>query len=63
MAVMLYPIAARIVTDSNAMLPAELMERFSILAVPLTIVIDGDPRREDEIDLVTFYGQLRCTAP
>ena len=57
---MLYPIAARIVTDSNAMLPAELIERFGILAVPLTIVIDGDPHREDEIDLVTFYEQLRC---
>jgi fatty acid-binding protein DegV len=43
---MLLPITARIVTDSNAMLPAELAARFGILEVSRTIVIDGRDRPE-----------------
>lgn len=42
------------------MLPAELIARFGILAVPLTIVIDGHAHAEDEIELATFYERLRC---
>jgi len=57
---MLLPIAARIVTDSNAMLPAALTARFGILTVPLTIVVDGQATREDEVDLVDFYDHLRA---
>lgn len=53
------PIAARIVTDSNAMLPPELLARFAILEVPLTIVVDGDAGPEHEIDRPAFYDQLR----
>jgi DegV family protein with EDD domain len=60
---MLVPIAARIVTDSNAMLPAELAARFDILEVSLTIVVDGTARPEHEIDLPGFYDQLRRGTP
>ncbi len=56
---MLLPIAARIVTDTNAMLPLELSARFGILEVPLTIVIDGRAILEDEVDLVELYDRLR----
>lgn len=57
------PIAARIVTDTNAMLPRELASRFDILQVPLTIVVDGLARREDEVDLAEFYDHLRVGKP
>ncbi|CAN5164777.1 hypothetical protein BH20ACT3_BH20ACT3_13630 [soil metagenome] len=57
------PIAARIVTDSNAMLPAELATRFDILEVSLTIVVDGLARPEHEVDLPEFYDQLRSGKP
>lgn len=60
---MLLPIAVRIVTDSNAMLPAELAARFDILEVPLTIVVDGRARPEHEVDLPEFYDQLRRGTP
>lgn len=56
-------IAARIVTDSNAMLPAELAARFDILEVSLTIVVDGQARSEHDIDLSEFYDQLRGGKP
>lgn len=49
----------RLVTDSNAMLPPELVARFEILVVPLTVVVDGQAIREDEIELPAFYEQLR----
>lgn len=57
------PIAARIVTDSNAMLPAELVACFGILQVPLTVVVDGQAQHEHEIDLAEFYDQLRDGRP
>lgn len=57
---MLLPISARIVTDSNAMLPAALSARYGILTVPLTIVVDGQATHEDEVDLVDFYDHLRA---
>jgi len=60
---MLLPITARIVTDSNAMLPAELAARFDILEVSLTIVIDGRDRPEHGIDLPEFYDHLRSGTP
>ncbi len=60
---MLLCIAARIVTDSNAMLPAELAAQFDILEVPLTIVVDGQARSEHDIDLPEFYDQLRSGKP
>jgi DegV family protein with EDD domain len=60
---MLLPIVARIVTDSNAMLPAELATRFDILQVSLTIVVDGQAHPEHELDLSEFYDQLRSGKP
>lgn len=56
-------IATRIVTDSNAMLPADLVARFDIGVVPLTIVVDGQARHEHELDLPEFYDQLRRGRP
>ncbi len=49
-------------TDSNAMLPAELRQRFSITVVPLTVVIDGIDHQEDTLDPVTFCARLRAGA-
>jgi DegV family protein with EDD domain len=60
---MLLPIAVRLVTDTNAMLPAELATRFDILEASLTIVVDGRASPEREIDLTEFYDQLRSGKP
>ncbi|MGK2948875.1 MAG: DegV family protein [Acidimicrobiales bacterium] len=49
----------RLVTDSNAMLPVELRERFAITAVPLTVVLDGVAHHEDTLDPVAFCAALR----
>lgn len=49
----------RIVTDSNAMLPVELRERFSITAVPMTVVLDGVAHHEDDLDPTAFCAALR----
>lgn len=49
----------RIVTDSNTMIPAELVERFAITIVPLHVVVDGVDHTEDEIDQVEFCQALR----
>ena len=53
------PVAVRIVTDSNTMVPAELCDRFGIVVVPLHVVVDGVDRREDEIDQRQFCQKLR----
>lgn len=52
----------RLVTDSNTMVPAGLLEHFAITAVPLTVVVDGTPHRDDELDPVEFCGLLRAGA-
>ncbi len=57
------PIATRIVTDSNAMLPTELASRFDILEVSLTVVVDGLARPEHDLDLPEFYDHLRSGKP
>jgi DegV family protein with EDD domain len=52
-----------LVTDSNAMLPAGLRDRFSVAVVPLTIVVDGQPYAEGvEITTPTFYERLAAGA-
>ena len=56
-------IAVRLVTDTNAMLPAELAARFGILEASLTIVVDGLARPERDIDLAELYDQLRSGKP
>jgi DegV family protein with EDD domain len=57
------PQAVRIVTDSNAMLPAHLAAHFGVLVASLTIVVDDVASPERDVDLATFYGQLRAGSP
>ena len=46
-----------IVTDSNAQLPAELVERFSVAVVPLTVTVDGIHYAEGvDLDADGFYA-------
>jgi len=49
----------RLITDSAAMLPADLRDRYQIAVVPLTITIDGHDHSEG-VDLTTadFYARL-----
>ena len=49
----------RLVTDSNAMLPESLRERFDVAVVSLTVVVDGVEHREHEVDPVAFCARLR----
>jgi fatty acid-binding protein DegV len=49
-----------LVTDSNAMLPAPLRDRFGITVVPLTIVLDDVAHPEDELDPILFCQRLRA---
>jgi DegV family protein with EDD domain len=52
-----------LVTDSNAMLPTGLRDRFSVEVVPLTIVVDDQPYAEGvEITTPTFYARLAAGA-
>jgi len=55
-------VTVRLVTDSNSMLPVDLLERYAITAVPLTVVIDGVPHREDELEPAPFCDRLRAGA-
>jgi len=55
-------VTVRLVTDSNAMLPVSLCERYSISVVPLTVVVDGTPHHEDELDPIEFCQLLRAGA-
>jgi len=52
-----------LVTDSNAQLPDTLRERYDVLVVPLTIVVDGDEFVEG-VDLTSdeFYARLGAGA-
>jgi DegV family protein with EDD domain len=51
-------------TDSNAQLPAELVERFAVEVVPLTITIDGQDFLEGvDLDADTFYEHHRNGRP
>lgn len=52
----------RIVTDTNAMVPRELRERFAITAVPMTVVVDDVAHREDELDPIELCARLRAGA-
>lgn len=55
-------VTVRLVTDSTAMLPAALLARYAITAVPMTVVVDGTAHHEDELDPVEFCGLLRAGA-
>lgn len=52
----------RLVTDSNAMLPGSLRERFAVAVVSLTVVVDGVEHREQDLDPVDFCVRLRAGA-
>jgi DegV family protein with EDD domain len=46
-----------IVTDSNAQLPDDLVARYGVEVVPLTVIVDGVPRLEGvELDADAFYA-------
>lgn len=48
-----------IVTDSNSQLPPELVDRYNVEVVPLTIVVDGVEYAEGvDLDADTFYELL-----
>jgi DegV family protein with EDD domain len=52
-----------LVTDSNAQLPVELVERYGIEVVPLGIVVDGKLRLEGvDLDVTDFYARLLAGA-
>jgi len=52
------------VTDSNAQLPAELVERYTVEVVPLTVTIDGTPYLEGvDIDADGFYARFESGRP
>lgn len=46
-----------LVTDSNAQLPAELVERYGVEVVPLTVTVDGEAFLEGvDLDADAFYA-------
>ena len=52
-----------LVTDSNALLPDELRQRFAARVVPLTVVVDGQPYAEGvELTTAACYERLRAGA-
>jgi len=52
------------VTDSNAQLPPELAERYSVEIVPLTVTVDGQDYLEGvDLDADQFYVHFRSGRP
>jgi DegV family protein with EDD domain len=53
-----------LVTDSNAQLPPELIERYGVEVVPITVVIDGEEHAEG-VDLTAddFYARFEGATP
>lgn len=47
-----------VVVDSAASLPAELIEQHRIVVVPMTVVIDGEPRSDASVSLDELLVQL-----
>ncbi len=53
-----------IVTDSNAQLPRELIDRYGIEVVPLTVTVDGTPYAEGvDLDPDDFYARFEMGQP
>jgi len=48
-----------VVVDSAASLPAELIDQYRIVVVPMTLVIDGEPRSDSSVSLDELVGQLQ----
>ena len=52
------------VTDSNAQLPAELVDRYAVEVVPLIVTVDGTPYLEGvDIDADGFYARFESGQP
>ncbi len=50
-------------TDSNAQMPAELVERYGVEVVPLTVIIDGEAFLEGvNLDADAFYARFAAGA-
>jgi len=55
---------ARIVTDSNADIPPDLVARLGIVVVPSIVFVDGQPFRDGiEISRAEFYARLPALRP
>lgn len=53
-----------ICTDSNAQLPPELIERYRVEVVPLTVTVDGHAFLEGvDLDADSFYARFETGAP
>jgi DegV family protein with EDD domain len=53
-----------LVTDSNAMLPPELAERYDVEVVPLTVTVDGVEYQEGvDLDADGFYARFQSGRP
>jgi DegV family protein with EDD domain len=53
-----------LVTDSNAMLPQELAERYGVTVVPLTVTVDGVGYEEGvDLDADAFYARFESRRP
>ena len=53
-----------LVTDSNAQLPAELVERYGVEVVPLTVTVDGIEYLEGvDLDADAFYAGFEARRP
>ena len=53
-----------LVTDSNAQMPPELVERYGIVVVPLTVTVDGVEFAEGiELDADAFYALFQDGTP
>ena len=53
-----------LVTDSNAQLPAELVERYGVEVVPLTVTVDGTEYLEGvDLDADAFYARFEEGRP
>ena len=53
-----------LVTDSNAMLPCELVERYGVEVVPLSVTVDGVAHLEGiDLDADDFYARFASGTP
>jgi DegV family protein with EDD domain len=51
-----------IVTDTNNMLPTELLQKYRIKTVPLTLIMDGKTYRDvEEISMEEFWEKIKTT--
>jgi DegV family protein with EDD domain len=52
-------VSIAVVTDSNAQLPDELVDRYDVTVVPLTVAVDGTPYLEGvDLDADAFYARF-----